>query len=353
MRAARSVVEDLGEETATKSGGLVDLSKCSEANSERDVNVLARRYNLQVQVPLSNLPKPPGIRYTGDFRAIALRDWCQFLVDYNMWHLLVGLKKPDATRERAILAEFWKRYKLLYPQHQIWDTFQRHGVDPACCAPMLLHGDEGRGRKKAPFLVCAYHSMIGFGTVASNEARTRRPYLQMRLNYSGSSHLHRLLTAVLPKMHKDHVALQEICKFITADALHMVRSGIRSIHGGQYRMAILSCTGDWAWLQKAAGLNRSYSNCEKRPRAANSVPRGICHLCLAGRTNYPFEDLGRNPRYVGKQHASKLVTLLGLEDRSFWTYLMSLLVQQPGLHLISGIACTWAWGRCCVPVLSR
>ena len=144
--------------------------------------MLARRYNLQLPVPLSNLPKPPGIRYTGDFRAIALRDWCQFLVDCNMWHLLVGLKKPDARQERAILAEFWKRYKLLYPQHQIWDTFQRHGVDPACCAPMLLHGDEGRGRKKAPFLVCAYHSMIGFGTLASNEARTRRPYLQMRLN---------------------------------------------------------------------------------------------------------------------------------------------------------------------------
>ena len=32
---------------------------------------------------------------------------------------------------------------------------------------------------------------------------------------------------------------------------------------------------------------------------------------------------------------------------------MSLLVLQPGLHSISGIACTWAWGRCCVPVLSR
>jgi len=252
---------------------------------------------LQLPVPLSNLPKPPGIRYTGDFRAIALRDWCQFLVDYNMWHLLVGLKKPDARRERAILAEFWKRYKLLYPQHQIWDTFQRHGVDPACCAPMLLHGDEGRGRKKAPFLVCAYHSMIGFGTLASNEARTRRPYLQMRLNYSGSSHLHRLLTAVLPKMHKDHVALQEICKFITADALHMVRCGVRSCHGGQYHMAVLSCTGDWAWLAKAGNLNRSYSNVEKRPRAANSVPKGICHYCSAGRENCPFEDFGRNPRW--------------------------------------------------------
>ena len=45
-------------------------------------------------------------------------------------------------------------------------------------------------------------------------------------------------------------------------------------------MAVLSCTGDWAWLAKAGNLNRSYSNVEKRPRAANSVPKGICHLLL-------------------------------------------------------------------------
>ena len=350
IRAAQAVVEDLGEGTASRSGGLVDLSRCSQANSERDLNVVVRRYSLQLSVPLTNLPKPPGVRYNGDFRALSLKDWCQFLVDYNMWHLMVGLRRPDARRERAILTEFWRRYRLSCPDHQIWQTFEQFGVDPASCAPMLLHGDEGRGRKKAPFLVCSYHSVLGFGTLAANEARRKRPFLQMRLNYSESSHVTRLLTAVLPKMHKDEMALKEICKFITKDALHMVRTGIQSCHGGTFHMAVLSATGDWAWLAKSGNLSRSYSTVEKRPRGARSAPRGICHYCRAGQANVPFEDFRRNPVWKA--------TCFEVGDAPWFERPIFLDIphepSRPAFFsgLTSGIPCTWGWERCCVPAPS-
>ena len=273
------------------------MSRCTETHSERDVNRVAKRYRLLLPIKLTTLPKNLGIRFTGDFKAISLKDWCKFLIDYNCWHVTVGLRKPDPKRERDILAAFWDRYKQVYPRHEIWAEFDKNHVDLSRTCPMLLHGDEGRGRKKAPFLVAAYHSFLGFGTLSANEKRKHRPYLSMKLNYSESSHIHRLLTAVLPKMAKDEIAFQSILEFITQDSLDMLQHGVESNHGERYYMAVLHCTGDWAFLVKAGSLSRSFANVEKRPRGANARPKGICHYCRAGQLGVPFEDFGPNPTW--------------------------------------------------------
>ena len=183
IRAAKNIVADIGEKFAQRSKGLVELSKCTEEHSERDVQSVVKQFDLMLPLQLTSLPKQPGTRYTGEFKAIRLRDWCQFLVDYNCWHVVCGLREPDENRECAILAEFWRRFQLVEPDHQIFAEFAQHRIDPSRCCPMLLHGDEGRGRKKCPFLVVAFHSFIGFGTQAANRSRTHRSYRRMRLNY--------------------------------------------------------------------------------------------------------------------------------------------------------------------------
>ena len=289
------MVEDIGESCAAKSKGLVDLSKCSVSHSERDMDVVTRKFNLRLPVPITHLDKIPGMRYTGSFDAISLQDWCKFLINYNVWHVMCGLRKADRNRECMILSEFWKRYKVANPNSGLWAEFQQYNVDVSRCCPLVLHGDEGRGRKKAPFLITAYHSVIGFGTAAANASRTHRAYLRMRLNYSENSNIHRMLTCVLPKMNKDDLALKAILNFITHDSLHVLRHGVESEDGDRYFMAVLNVTGDWAWLAKCGNLARSYSNVEKRPRGVSSVPRGVCHWCKAGQLNVPFEDFRRRP----------------------------------------------------------
>ena len=264
-------------------------------NAERTVRKVAEQYHLMLPVPITSLPRIPGMRYTGTFDAISLKHWCEFLVTYNVWHVMCGLRKPDPARCRSILTTFWERYRTVYPNHSIWSEIEEHRVDLGQCCPVLLHGDEGRGRKKQPFLIMAYHSFIGFGTRAANDARTHRSYNRMRLNYLEDSTVHRMLTCVLPKMTKDDVALQALFRFITSDSLHMMRKGIESPHGGCFFMAVLGCTGDWAFLAKAGNLSRTYSMVEKRPRGARSVPKGICHYCRAGQTGLPFEDFRRTP----------------------------------------------------------
>ena len=51
------------------------------------------------------------------------------------------------------------------------------------------------------------------------------------------------------------------------------------------------------WLAKAANLQRSFANVPKQALVPTSVPKGICHYCHAGQTNYDFEDLGFNPAW--------------------------------------------------------
>ena len=285
----------MGEAAASRSGGMVELSKINEHHSERDGHrVVSKKYGLSLPIPLSNLPKTPGVRYPGEFKVVRLRDWAQYIVDMNCWHILVGLQKPNRMREQDILREFWARYRQIHPTHELWKVVEERGIDLSLLAPMLVHGDEGRGRKKAAFLVLAWHSMLGRGTVAANAARKSKPYLAFKLNYAGSTHGHRFITAVLPKIFKDEMAGRDIMSFVADDSLDMTLNGVKGPDGQTFRMVCLNVCGEWAWLVKAGHLTRSFHNVEKRPRGPQSNPRGICHLCRGGQLNIPWEDFRLN-----------------------------------------------------------
>lgn len=290
IRTAQGVVKDIGVESASKSGGLTELSRCSEAHSERGGRKVVERLRLTLPIPFTKIPKTLGVRYGGEFHALKLQDWCQFLVDKNCWHIVAGLARPDPVRERAILTEYWTRFRALHPEHSLFATDR----DWSRTAPLLLHGDEGRGKKKSPFLVCSWHSVLGLGSEAANKARQTRPYLSMKLNYGGSSFEHRFPTTVLPKMVRDEMALKSLLEFMTCDALCMLEQGGCNQNGEKFYAACINVVGDWAWLVKAADLQRSFHNVEKRARAATAKPRGICHLCRAGQIDVPFEDLRLN-----------------------------------------------------------
>ncbi len=291
IRTAKGVVADIGAAAASKSAGLVELSRCNEHSSERDVQSVTTKFQLNLPIPLTYLKKSPGVRFTGEIAVLALRSWLEFLVQHNIWHMLVGLIRPDPPRERAILVEHWRRYRLVCPSHSIWKRADDGLLDLSRTVPLILHSDEGRGRKKAAWLVVAWHSYLGRGTALANECRKKRPYLAMRLNYLGNTHANRLLTAVLPKMMKDHIAFNDLLHFIAQDALSVFERGVKGPDGHQYYGICLHTCGDWQFLVKAGNLDRSYANVEKRPRAAGAAPRGICHMCRAGQCNVPFEDL--------------------------------------------------------------
>ena len=147
IRTAKGVVSDIGERVAKKSPGLPELAKCSETHSERDVHrVIAKKYKLTLPIQMTELPKAPGMMYSGAIKVLSLKAWMQFIVDYNVWHMLCGLWKADAARERDILVEFWRRYRALKPHHAIWNLADQNKIDLSRCCPLMLHG--GRRKRK-------------------------------------------------------------------------------------------------------------------------------------------------------------------------------------------------------------
>ena len=292
IRVAKGVVSDIGEDVAAaSSAGFAALAQCAESHSERGASsVISKKFKLSVPIQLTELPKAPGVTYKGEIVVLRLRDWLQFMVDFNCWHIFAGLKAPDEKRERSILKEFWRLYRAHCPNHSMWGLVDSNQLDVSRCAPLLLHGDEGRGKKRAGFLVVSFHSVLGLGTEQANKSRVTRAYKSMKLNYSSSTYTTRLLSSVLPKMTKDGTALESILRFVAEDCIDVLQTGVLNKQNKKFFAAVLHCTGDWVWLAKSGHLTRSFSNIEKRPRAKNSKPKGFCHYCLAGTLEYPFEN---------------------------------------------------------------
>ena len=302
IRAARGLVSDVGSQTAARSAGLTELSSIGESNSGRGFQSVAEQYQLQLPVRITQVEKSPGVRYMGTFHVVALQDWLKFICDHNAQHVLVGLNAPDPKRERAILREFWRLYRLSNPSHDIWSAISKFGIDTARLIPVLMHGDEGRGRRKQPFLITSYHAMIGFGTTLANKERTSNKYLALRLNYTGSTYATRMVAGCLPKMNRDEVALNDLLSFMTRDCSKALEVGVLNFRGERFHAACLNACGDWMWLHKAGNLQRTYNNVPKRPLVPTSKPGGICHLCHAGRKGYDFENLGYSPPWLQTMH---------------------------------------------------
>ena len=148
VRTARDFVADVGEISASKSGGLVSLSKRDPKNGERDCHRLMTnqcRLALPLQQHYLDLkdgaPQIPFLR---------VRDWMQMMLDHNSSHILCGLIRPDAKRESDIWKAFWSNWERQEPNHPIFARARAGEVELERCIPLVLHGDEGRSKKGCP-----------------------------------------------------------------------------------------------------------------------------------------------------------------------------------------------------------
>ena len=197
VRVARDLVSDVGEAVAARSGGLLELARSSINNAERDSRrVLVKRCRLSLEpyVPLSEL-KCAQQKLT----VLRLKTWMQFLVDKRLFHIVSGLTRPDEPRQEAILDQFWANYKISHPQHPVF-ALERQGRVCLCrCAPLLYHGDEGRGRRRIPFLITSFSPILGRGSEPADKYRKkhgiRKDYCKQTTNLKGHSFTNRFLQA--------------------------------------------------------------------------------------------------------------------------------------------------------------
>ena len=296
-------MKDFGYQQASAVGGLVPLAKCSLEHSETATrNLLAKKLGLSLPIPLYTLPRSNSDCKGSGIQILQLREWAKFLLRSNTWHVLSGLLHPDPAREQAIWTSFWARYQKLDPGHEIFALASTGACDLSRCAAILLHGDEGRGRRRQAVLALSFYSVLGRGSKAAlareKKEGVRKQWLKQKTNFLGHSFTTRFLAGVLPKsMYGEKDATFNYLLEATYDeANFMSRVGVKDKKQRTHRMVLLRTVGDWPFLHKSGGLQRTYANTVKK---VNQVAGGMCHLCQAGEQGFPFEQIAtRRPAWA-------------------------------------------------------
>lgn len=305
IRTARDVVADIGEVAAARSGGLINLAKKRENNSERDcVTVMAKQCGLTLPLEQHYLelkddaPKVPFLRF---------RDWLSMMMEHNCLHILSGLVRPDRSREHAIWTAFWKNYQRQEPEHVIFQRARDNQLDLGNCFAVVVHGDEGRSKKRNAFLVVNIHSVLGRGVEVGLRKAPRKEYIKMLPNLVGHSYTNRFLACAMHKSaytHDNSYAFDVLLDTLCAELCYVANEGVVDRFGTRYWAFCIGVVGDWPWLAKSGGLERSFMNVVKHRDSGGgggvrAACRGICHLCAAGQPQVPFEQIAtRHPTWA-------------------------------------------------------
>ena len=96
-----------------------------------------------------------------NFPWIKPSDYMPALASVGEFSKLLGGK---TLQEAALnLKSFWERFRVIFPQHEI---FEINSNDPdffSKCIPCYAHGDEGTGYKKKGVLILSWQPVLGFG----------------------------------------------------------------------------------------------------------------------------------------------------------------------------------------------
>ena len=293
---AQAMSQDIGEIAAAEVG-LDRWARCQLNNSERDVQRVVEQQG-------SKLPVKVDIKQVGDLEIpwISPRTWLQFLVDKGLWPRLAGASNNQVARE--MWSTYWANFQKIMPDFEL---FQLEGVDYSRTCAMLLHGDEGRSLKHQGIMVTALQSALGHGFDAKRLHGDGPQHVVPKVNYTGHSYLHRFVVSAMPKkIYEDdanvfHEAMEEVALSLKS----LFELGVQDPSTKEtFRVVLVGCKGDAPYLVKLGRFYRAYNTTAKRGRE-RAEPKGICHRCLAGTTNFPAEEIGsRQPKWLATKGVS-------------------------------------------------
>ena len=223
-------------------------------------------------------------------------DFYQHIADLGKLSILTGGQEPASCD----LPAFWQRFEAIEPANTIFEAFRGGALSPARTIPMLLHGDEGRAKKRSPVMIVNTHGLIGAGCRAFEEWHRDTPTLRqqsMPVNLKGSSMATRFLAFVCPKSAygPDSEYLNKMFDELVLDLVKLQTDGV-TMSGETWHLAFVGTVGDLQFFTKIADLNRSYNHVSKKSGQKTLV--GVCHLCLGGLPGCSFEDFSDSPCWL-------------------------------------------------------
>lgn len=291
--------------TRNPSKGLQRLAAVPLKKSETGAHQTFKAFGQSLDLKISRVDLVSKSR----FPYVSLSDWLKYVVENDSLEQIVGVK--DLQDMQPLLTTFWSRFRFSHPHHKMYDPLesgapQHHSMT----IPIVMHGDEGRGRKKKQIMILSWMGLLGRGSSrCSGSGSSGDPEPVCSLNLLGSTWLTHFLHSVLPVglYSNQPEALDEVFALQARELATLFYDGVE-IGGRVFYVACVGVKGDVPFLTKCGGFIRSYT---RKPTAKSSRKAGvgICHLCCAGKEDFeypvPFEELG-------VEHPSWLSTV-GLE----------------------------------------
>eukprot|EP00438_Fugacium_kawagutii_P018717 Skav214181 [mRNA] locus=scaffold945:578561:585274:- [translate_table: standard] len=256
QRAACKHVVELAkaEVRANPSFGKLIQKFAAIRESDAELGVYFKQHGISTPIPVHkhDLPGLPG------FPTFKLSDWAKFLLKTGRFaRQLIGCSMEQLP---MVLTEFWKRYRALYPRHQVFEI----GIDLAYAVPYFLHADEGRSLKHEPIWIVSCHGSLGRGTrrfLQSGKHKKPVGDNEMPLNFIGQTFSTQFLVfTILRHVANAHPgSLEELLRFFTSDAAMLAHEGIDH-NGTNLRLINLGVKGDLPGLGKLGKFVRSFAH---------------------------------------------------------------------------------------------
>ncbi|CAE7840509.1 unnamed protein product [Symbiodinium microadriaticum] len=256
-------VDDTGIQKAK-----LDFVALREAAAEAEASVTPQRAKAKarcctlVAEPLKEIPEA-----SVDYPMIRATDFIHLIDEQHFWTRLFGQSSFSVGCQ--MMADFWARYRIIFPDYELFTRADRNEVDLNRCLPCLIHGDEGTYYKRSGIMIVQWQSVFGKGTsLLGREAFADRLLGESNakafVNQRGVTFTTRFLLGVLPK----DLPIEDYAQ--TPEVLD------------QFFAHIVEAT--------AGKLQRTF---RQGPKAASSSKpgKGLCHYCLAGREGYDWEDM--------------------------------------------------------------
>ena len=299
---ARSV-RAFGKET----GVSFTSRRLTDANASRDVDNMLGKTNLALKVPREAILHPTQDG-TIELPWIRPSAWIAYLLP----RYPVLLSGSTTSKIESEFESFWEGYRSSHPGHEV---FKHDQARIRRTLPLLLHGDEGRYLKRSNYLLVTVESVLGWAKRLKDacncgcssdpvlsryddlgtelDARARKATKQ-NCNNRGHCYLSKLLCfGMASKEYKAHPELmQEAFRVVSEDLKCLCEDGVNVPGLGRFWGGFLGAKGDLKFHVQIGNLSRAYHNLG---RVQN---KPICHICMAGADNIPFECLSDSPAWA-------------------------------------------------------
>ena len=281
----------------------------SRKNASRDAHYFINKWGLTWKVPLSYV----DVEHDGEtvkFAYIKPLDFLNYLTQKAPELLMGGC--PNLDDGQAQLESFWKAYSHIHPTHCLFKE-QKSERSLSNTFALAIHGDEGRGLKRGNTTILMMETCVGLDTWAnwvnkkgastcedcsldeparkrlrldhSAPASAMNPACYQTTNLKQHSFLTKFVLAALPKKNKELV--DAVLTEIVRDFNILFETGFCS-GGRRWFGACTGSKGDLKWVQRIAELERSFGS-------QISIGKPMCHECMAGTPELPFEDSTHEP----------------------------------------------------------